>query len=193
MLIHLRIHAQYISILPKIIGNYLYIQSVLEYGSETKIPHYHITLDGDIKTIRNRLTNNKIIGNESYSCTKSRKFPNVISYTIKMGMEFNNLYTPAELKEIPIWDFNTKIKPDKDKTFTQKILENYILPDDPHIDIESNMVNYIMDNYGALDKGFDEYIIYRIYNALKLRVLPHRAKSQMRTKIRILDEKNNVV
>lgn len=184
MLYALRLSVHLDSI-PDIMRDNKYIQGSIEQGKE-EIPHTHIICDIEYKKFINFLKYKfKVKGNEEYSLKLVRTEPLAVNYAIKEGIIYNNLYSELQLSEF-------KNYVDKKLSFTQRIINSYQPNLDKYSDEKQLMINHIIDYYIENAKIFDEYIIYKTLNLLYATKHPARIKSQMRAKLLVLDEKNNI-
>lgn len=180
-LINLRLHKSQEHHIDTLLHSYRYCQSVLESGTKTGILHYHFIVEGSISVIRSRLRTACIKGNNIFSCKLVRDETACVHYNYKCGIKVNTLYTAEALErhqELYLTRSQTN------QTFTEKMISSY----DPNGDYDE--VEHILNHYRDAKKGYDEYVIFRIVNAIQNEHCRIHAVKTMQSRVKTLQNKN---
>lgn len=146
---------------------------IITYEKPTENPHYHIILKSDKATnylsnmLRQKFTNNR---QKSVSCKKVGDLSKAIVYIIKdLDIRSNTMITPFEMEQYKIQTI--AINEDKKQkklntTFTQECIETWRGSSTWEVNLKQKIVEHILERLDSKGKGFDAFIIKRIYYAI---------------------------
>lgn len=104
----------------------------------------------------------------------------------------NDLFTEDELKEMIDQSYTKSKGPSgKNQSITTRLIRNFPFELTKDIQcIDEFVIDYILKGFRGTDSGFDEFVIYKVYNAIVNKNNPEIAKSNMRTRIRNMCMRN---
>lgn len=129
--------------------------------SQQAVEHYHFNIIvDDVKKLRNLVNRVYGSGGSVYNCKCLRDDAFEYNrYLMKdLDIVYNNLFSEQEIElfKIAEKDFSSRIKKVKE-TFTESIVNSYV---------EGDYLDHILNSYTRKLKGFDERVIYQIYNLM---------------------------
>lgn len=152
--------------------------------------HYNILLETSktVNAFRNHM-NRHFKTRTNYSYCKEDRGRSAIYMTKENQVIKNDLFTVAEVEDLFKQSYVRKAS-NKESLSTRIIKEfPYSEIDDQNVP-DNYIVDYIMKHYRSSDKPFDEFIVYRIFNAIYNKINIEKSNDHMRTRIRNMTMRN---
>lgn len=182
------------------LGQAITHDSILEYFKDIKTyitsehedtnHHYNILFETtkSVNAFRNHM-NRYFKTRKNYSYCKEDRGRSAIYISKDKNVVRNDLYTDEELKDL--FDQSYQKKANTKESISTRIIREFPYDDLDAQNVPDNfIIDHILTQYRGSDSPFDEFVIYRIFNAIYNKVNETKARDHMRTRIRNMSMRN---